>query len=93
MGTNLDLPGATWRKSSHSGDTGGDCVECAPLGTATWLKSSHSGSSGGDCVEVADLTPHIAVRDSKNPAAGVLALSPAAFSALVRAAVGGGLTR
>lgn len=52
-----------------------------------WRKSSYSGSSGGDCVEVADLTPHraaIAVRDSKNPPAGILTLSPAAFSAFVR---------
>ncbi|MFF4547273.1 DUF397 domain-containing protein [Streptomyces sp. NPDC001435] len=37
------------------------------LKRAQWRKSSYSGSSGGDCVEVADLTPHIAVRDSKNP--------------------------
>ncbi|WP_234104770.1 DUF397 domain-containing protein, partial [Streptomyces venezuelae] len=56
-----------WRKSSFSGNTGGDCIECAPLGPATWLKSSHSGNTGGECVEVADLVPHIAVRDSKNP--------------------------
>lgn len=87
MGTNVDLTGVTWRKSSYSGDTGGQCVECAPLGTAKWRKSSHSGGTGGDCVEVADLTPHIAVRDSKNPSAGVLTLTPAAFSAFVRGAV------
>ena len=37
------------------------------LKRAQWRKSSYSGSSGGDCVEVAGLTPHIAVRDSKNP--------------------------
>ncbi|MEU6143131.1 DUF397 domain-containing protein [Streptomyces sp. NPDC047081] len=92
MGTNQRLTGARWRKSSYSGDTGGECVECAPLGPTAWLKSSYSGSSGGECVEVADLTPHIAVRDSKNPAAGVLTLSPGAFSALIRAAVGSDLT-
>ena len=80
------LGNAAWRKASYSGDTGGQCVECAPLGTATWRKSAYSGSSGGDCVEVADLAPHIAVRDSKNPAAGVVSLTPAAFTAFVRGA-------
>ncbi|MEV0172832.1 DUF397 domain-containing protein [Streptomyces sp. NPDC050803] len=55
MGTNLDLTHATWRKSSYSGDTGGECIECAPLGTAAWLKSSYSGSSGGECIECAPL--------------------------------------
>ncbi|MER5533277.1 DUF397 domain-containing protein [Streptomyces mirabilis] len=83
MTTNRDLTSATWRKSSYSGDTGGQCVECAPLGTAAWRKSSYSGDTGGDCVEVADLTPHIAVRDSKNPGHGALALTPEAFSAFV----------
>ncbi|MFG3233825.1 DUF397 domain-containing protein [Streptomyces antibioticus] len=59
--------GTTWRKSSYSGDTGGDCVECAPLGGAAWQRSSYSGSNGGECVEVVSLTPCTAVRDSKNP--------------------------
>ena len=89
MRNSQNLTGARWRKSSYSGGTGGDCVECAPLGTATWRKSSYSGSSGGECVEVADLTPHIAIRDSKNPPAGILTLSPAAFSAFVRGAARG----
>ncbi|MER7957718.1 DUF397 domain-containing protein [Streptomyces sp. NPDC096030] len=31
MGTNQHLMGARWRKSSYSGDTGGDCVEVADL--------------------------------------------------------------
>ncbi|MDX2932357.1 DUF397 domain-containing protein [Streptomyces ipomoeae] len=46
-------------------------------------KSSYSGSNGGECVEVAPLTPHIAIRDSKNPAAGAFAVTPEAFSAFV----------
>ncbi|MEV6951206.1 DUF397 domain-containing protein [Streptomyces sp. NPDC051183] len=50
-----DLKGAQWRKSSYSGDTGGNCVECAPLGGATWRKSSYSGNTGGDCIECAPL--------------------------------------
>lgn len=84
MATNPGLPSAIWRKSSYSGDTGGQCVECMPLGTATWRKASYSGGTGGECVEVADLTAHIAIRDSKHPAAGVLTLTPAAFTAFVQ---------
>ena len=34
---------ATWRKSSYSGGSGGDCVE-----VASWRKSSYSGGSGGN---------------------------------------------
>ncbi|MFF3153601.1 DUF397 domain-containing protein [Streptomyces sp. NPDC057910] len=55
MGTDRNLMGALWRKSSYSGDTGGNCVECAPLGGAEWKKSSYSGDTGGDCVECAPL--------------------------------------
>ncbi|WOX24643.1 DUF397 domain-containing protein [Streptomyces solicathayae] len=53
---------------------------------ARWRKSSFSGNTGGDCIEVADLAPHVAVRDSKNPAGPVLTLAPAAFAAFVEAA-------
>ncbi|WP_345591580.1 DUF397 domain-containing protein [Streptomyces marokkonensis] len=72
-----------WRKSSYSGDQGGDCVECAPLGRLTWRTSSYSGDQGGECVEVAELPRHatVAVRDSKNPAGPALTLAPAAFTA------------
>ncbi|QIP86761.1 DUF397 domain-containing protein [Streptomyces sp. Tu 2975] len=80
--------GVQWRKSSYSGDTGGQCVECAPLGAAAWRKSSYSGDTGGDCVEVADLTPHVAVRDSKNSGGPALATTPAAFAAFVAAGAG-----
>lgn len=44
-----------WRKSSYSGDQGGDCVECAPVGALAWVKSSYSGDQGGECVECAPL--------------------------------------
>lgn len=37
-----------WRKSNHSGDNGGDCVE-----VTVWRTSSRSGDNGGQCVEVA----------------------------------------
>ncbi|MFJ5534263.1 DUF397 domain-containing protein [Streptomyces sp. NPDC093261] len=53
---------------------------------ARWRKSSYSGGTGGECIEVADLTPHIAIRDSKNPQAGALAVTPHAFAAFVMAA-------
>ncbi|MER5940844.1 DUF397 domain-containing protein [Streptomyces sp. NPDC001928] len=83
METSKQLKAAAWRKSSYSGTSGGDCVECAPLGSAAWRKSSYSGTSGGECVEVADLTPHIAVRDSKNPDVGTLTLTPKAYATFV----------
>ncbi|MEU5751715.1 DUF397 domain-containing protein [Streptomyces sp. NPDC047829] len=74
-----------WRKSSYSGDQGGECVECAPLGPLAWRKSSYSGDQGGNCLEVAALPRHatVAVRDSKTPAGPVLTLSPATFAAFV----------
>ncbi|MCB8907526.1 MULTISPECIES: DUF397 domain-containing protein [unclassified Streptomyces] len=31
MGTDQNLTGARWRKSSYSGDTGGNCIEIADL--------------------------------------------------------------
>jgi hypothetical protein len=49
------------------------------LANARWRKSSYSGNTGGDCVEIADTTPHIAIRDSKNPGGAVLTVSRAHF--------------
>ncbi len=40
---------------------------------------------GGDCVEVASLSTMIGVRDSKNPGAGHLTLSPERFAQLITA--------
>ncbi|WP_328668185.1 DUF397 domain-containing protein [Streptomyces sp. NBC_00322] len=91
MGTNQNLTGVLWRKSSYSGGTGGDCVECAPLGPAAWLKSSYSGGTGGECIEVAAQPCRIAVRDSKNPDCPAFTVTPAAFTAFVTAAAEGGL--
>lgn len=48
----LDLSVDQWRKSSRSGDTGGNCVELA----AVWRTSSRSGDTGGQCVEVTVLS-------------------------------------
>ncbi|WP_405959139.1 DUF397 domain-containing protein [Streptomyces sp. NBC_00868] len=83
MGTNQNLTGALWRKSSYSGGTGGDCVECAPLGATAWRKVSYSGDTGGNCVEVATQPTRVAVRDSKNPEGPFFTVSPAAFAAFV----------
>ncbi|MFD7444505.1 DUF397 domain-containing protein [Streptomyces sp. NPDC059909] len=83
MGSNSHLTGALWRKSSYSGDTGGSCVECAPLGGAAWRKSSYSSDQGGDCVEIAEAPHLVAVRDSKVPDGPQLRLTPAVFSVFV----------
>ncbi|WP_078613049.1 DUF397 domain-containing protein [Streptomyces katrae] len=85
MDTIQELTGARWRKSSYSADTGGECVECAPLGAAAWRKASYSGDTGGDCIEVASQPCLIAVRDSKNPEGPAFTVSPAAFAAFIGA--------
>jgi hypothetical protein len=49
----------------------------------TWRKSSRSGQgSDNACVEVAFAGPAVLVRDSKNPAAGALALPASTWSRL-----------
>lgn len=84
MGSTRNVTGALWRKSSYSGSSGGDCVECAPLGGAAWRKASYSGGTGGECVEVAAQPCRVAVRDSKNPDGPAFAVGAAAFAAFVR---------
>ncbi|MCX4693583.1 DUF397 domain-containing protein [Streptomyces sp. NBC_01408] len=83
METIQNLTGTRWRKSSYSADTGGQCVECAPLGGAAWQKSSYSGDTGGNCVEVAAQPCRVAVRDSKNPEGPGFTVGAAAFAAFV----------
>ncbi|MDN3359525.1 DUF397 domain-containing protein [Actinomadura sp. DC4] len=46
----------SWRKSSHSGGSTGDCVEVTPV----WRKASRSGGQTGDCVELALVTSEFA---------------------------------
>ncbi|GAA3087770.1 DUF397 domain-containing protein [Streptosporangium carneum] len=54
------------------------------LTTATWRKSTLSGSDGTDCVEIARLTGgHIGVRDSKNPTAPALLLTPGDWNTFI----------
>jgi hypothetical protein len=80
----MDLKNAKWRRSSHSGPNGGNCVEVAGL---PWRKSSRSGENGGECVELAGATGVVAVRDSKDPDGPVLLLSRAALRAAVDSAL------
>ncbi|MDX2392921.1 MULTISPECIES: DUF397 domain-containing protein [unclassified Streptomyces] len=84
MGSIQNSAGTQWRKSSYSGSSGGECVECAPLAGASWRKASYSGNTGGDCVEVAPQPCAVAVRDSKDPGGPVFAVAPEAFAVFVR---------
>jgi hypothetical protein len=69
----------SWRRSSYSGTTGGNCVEVA------WRKSSYSGGTGaGNCVEVAIAVDAVAVRDSKNVTGPVLTFAPDVWSLFLR---------
>jgi hypothetical protein len=51
---------STWRKSTYSQDTGGNCVE-----VGTWRKSTYSQDTGGACVEVATASA-VLIRDTTN---------------------------
>ncbi|WP_406312350.1 DUF397 domain-containing protein [Streptomyces sp. NBC_00114] len=51
-----------------------------------WQKSSYSGSGdGNNCVEIAALPTRVAIRDSKAPSQGVLALPTGAFTTFIEA--------
>lgn len=91
--TNQELTGTQWRKSSYSGSSGGDCIECAPFNGTAWRKSTHSGSSGGECIEFAQAqcNESIAIRDSKNPEGPAFTSTPRAFATFVAAAANGTL--
>lgn len=53
-----------------------------------WRKSSRSGGANNGCVEVAPVDDAMAVRDSKNPAGGMLRLTAAQWRAFAAAVVG-----
>ncbi|GAA2663338.1 MULTISPECIES: DUF397 domain-containing protein [Actinosynnema] len=46
-----------------------------------WFKSSYSNAGGDQCVECRAVVDRVSVRDSKNPAGGVLRVSAASWSA------------
>ncbi|NVI86721.1 DUF397 domain-containing protein [Actinomadura sp. BRA 177] len=80
----MPLENLNWRRSTHNGPNGGNCVELAGL---SWHKSSRSTSSGGNCVELADVAGAlVAVRDSKDPDGPVLLLTRAALRTAVQSA-------
>lgn len=68
----------TWRKSSASSSSDGNCVEVA------WRKSSYSSSPDGNCVEVAFAEAAAAIRDSKNPAGPMLTVPSASWLGLTK---------
>jgi len=78
-----DLSTAQWRKSSRSSDVA-NCVEVAVLDGARWRKSIRS-TDTSNCVEVAVTAGAVAVRDSKHPTGGVLAVPPHAWAAFTTA--------
>ncbi|MGW2308326.1 DUF397 domain-containing protein [Actinomadura luteofluorescens] len=85
------VPGL-WRRSTHSDDTGAQCVEVAPMvhpPAAEWHRSSKSTDTGGACVEVADLASAVAVRDSKDPDGPKLVFGAAAWEAFAGRVKGG----
>jgi Domain of unknown function (DUF397) len=71
---------AMWRRSSHSGGNGGQCVEVA----AGWRKPGSTAGGGGQCAGAAPGLPAVvAVRDSKDPDGARLILPPATWAAFV----------
>jgi len=85
----VDLTRATWRKSTYSGDNGGQCVEITAV--PDWRKSRFSGNNGGNCVEIAATGDEhapgshlVAVRDSKDRSGPVLTFTPGDWQAFTR---------
>ena len=64
-------------------------VSTVDLSGLAWRKSSRSTVNGdnGNCVEIAFAGPVVAVRDSKNPSAAVIAFPATRFTAFVRSGV------
>lgn len=63
------------------------------LSYAEWRKASYSTSNGGACVEVArNLPGTVAIRDSKNPTAPALLVTPHQWTTLCTAIKHGALT-
>ncbi|WP_084338171.1 DUF397 domain-containing protein [Actinomadura oligospora] len=81
----MELSQTVWRKASRSNESGDNCVEVGAVPRSAWQKASRSDEIGDNCVEVADARGRVALRDSKDPDAGVLALSREGFGAVLAA--------
>lgn len=79
-----------WRKSSYSGDNGGNCIEVA---IPVWQKSSYSAGDAGECIEVAlgFLSGAVPVRDSKDPHGPALVFPDSSWGAFIAAVRAGEL--
>ena len=76
----MDISNVMWRKASHSGANGGDCVE-----VSVWRTASYSDGNGGECVEVVSTRKSlIAVRDSKNPNGPKLAFAQPTWQSFIQ---------
>jgi hypothetical protein len=65
---------AQWRKSIHSSNGGGNCVE-----VASWRTSSYSSNGQATCVETASGQGVVLVRDTTNRDGGTLAFTSDAW--------------
>jgi hypothetical protein len=82
--TTIDLSGARWRKSRHSGAEG-NCVEVA----TGWRKATYSAADNG-CVEVGQTPARVvAVRDTTDRDGAMIAVNPAAWRAFTARIRGG----
>lgn len=76
----MERDSANWRKSTYSGNNGGDCVE---VGTAPWRTSAYSTANGASCVEVGGAASLVVVRDTTDRAGATLAISAVAWRTLL----------
>ncbi|MCT9930750.1 DUF397 domain-containing protein [Planotetraspora sp. A-T 1434] len=79
----MDLSMARWRKSSFSGDNGGNCVEIAEVADVTDSSDQTVGHVDGPGHK-SDHSRLIAVRDSKNPDGPKLFFTPSEWAAFVQ---------
>lgn len=80
----MDLNGALWRKSSFSGDNGGNCVEVTELEHVALTTEHGSGQGTGGPVHKAGQGRLIAVRDSKDPDGPKLFFTSDEWTAFIR---------
>ncbi|WP_055477841.1 DUF397 domain-containing protein [Sphaerimonospora mesophila] len=80
----MDLNGALWRKSSFSGDNGGNCVEVTELEHVALTTQRMSGHGAGGPAHKAGQGRLIAVRDSKDPDGPKLFFTSDEWSAFIQ---------